>query len=50
MAPRKQGLPDYGVVTVNEKEYPSHKGSIPSGYLTEANIDSILNAMNRGKQ
>lgn len=31
-------------------EYPSHKGSIPSGYLTEANIDSILNAMNRGKQ
>ena len=31
-------------------EYPSHKGSIPSGYLSEANIDSILNAMNRDKQ
>lgn len=27
-------------------EYPSHKGHIPAGYLTEANIGSILDAMN----
>lgn len=28
-------------------EYPSHKGHIPAGYLTEANIGSILDAMNQ---
>ena len=26
--------------------YPKSKGRLPSGYLTDANIDNILNAMN----
>ena len=28
-------------------KYPKGKGKLPSGYLTEKNMDSIMNAMKR---